>query len=341
MAAAREQQNTGAGYWEQIANADFLRLSTPVSLAPLLATGILCRYCTDVDVPYHVSIDEQTPSQQTGCISIEIEGAVQESEKTLVKARTLLASVDTLENEAVPVWIRQTVNEFVQDKSTSSNTRPTLGIATADLEEGLANSTVIHGSFSGKAERTSDMITEYGDTLRSALSLRLLNASNQPREAAAEIERFLASRELPGPFATSGGALDVLDVLSQTDPGLALTLLCDSNNSHFAIDEWKTESKMIHAAIRVERESVTDSIEIIASESQAVASVARLVWLFTDAAPVVIALNDTRIGISGVPDELIAEMASIEFATTHTPFGYAARLAGTEEEVIEEVEALQ
>jgi len=135
--------------------------------------------------------------------------------------------------------------------------RPGIAVPTADLVDGLAHSTLVHGPFSGDADAAGATLAELNlpaeldaDDRRRLASVVALDASAGEAASAEAMERALRPLATGAQFATVGGFADVLDAVARTDPGTALALALGHDVRTAALDAWREVATAVHEAVR-------------------------------------------------------------------------------------------
>jgi hypothetical protein len=263
----------------RLREAGFVRLTAAptgdaVGAAALLAQGLVA-----ADTPYQLSValpsaaDRATDADLTvgvghavGDPAIALDGTGPTSQRAAAIAQTLgnsdpmLAAAGTIAAGASP-----------DDTTASGNTdrpslavdesRPGVGTPPVSLVDGLAYSTLVHASFSGRPKRATDILAEagkpvpdsaadHGRTVASLVALTVAEEAQTPTATVA-LKRFL--RPLSGgPIETVAGLADVLDVLAEPSPGLAVALALGhaTDQEDRIFDAWQTAAKRVHEAVR-------------------------------------------------------------------------------------------
>lgn len=324
MSASPERKNVATDLMQDLVRADFVQVHVAQTATAILAAGLLQRGLAELAKPYHLMIGNSgcTPDDSSLVIRVgpipHVDADIGVHPAELVQ---LLHDFDRFDLTDSPAWIRETANRVIFERPVSGSDRPVIGIPIEEQTDGVAHSTLIHGPFSADEDRTASLLEPHESDLtavRSALTLELLSNSPVTGETAEKIEVFLTSTETNGPFHTTGGVLDVLTVLSQTAPGVALSTICGWQDIETATESWRTTAIEIHDAIRGERRTAGD-VTIIDSSTPAVASVSALAATFTETTSVVLADNGGRIGISGMKADDVAQVDGIEAIIQHLP----------------------
>lgn len=154
------------------------------------------------------------------------------------------------------------------------DTRPGLGIPTAELRTGLAYSTRFHAPFSGDPDSVASFLDEWDrsepadpDDRREVAAAVALDATAQaPGErAVSALEGVLAPRVAPGPFETIEGFADVLNAAARFDPGAGLAALLGSVDRERLLAAWKQYGTQVHEAVaalpKTDESTVTATVE--------------------------------------------------------------------------------
>jgi hypothetical protein len=296
----------------QLRDADFLRLVAAPTGDALAAAGLLARA---VEGPYQATVaafpgdaERATEADCTVGLGLDV-GDVTVTDAPL--SRVAFAVADAL-GEADP-WLALagTVAAGAEPsgaplEAADTERRPGLAVPTADPADGLAHTTLAHGSFSGDREAAAatldgadgDVTDE--ETRRRYASLVALTVADEatPRGATA-VERLLRPHA-GGPFRTAGGYGDVLDALARSQPGLGVALAAGAGDREAALDAWRGHGRRAHAALGAATAARYDGVLVAQCEpgdpdhDPPLGTVARLLAEFRSPEPVVLAVADGR-----------------------------------------------
>ena len=322
MAATTRGGNGVSDLTDQLQNTNFLHLGIAPSATGLVTAGILIHWITERQIPYQATIGPASHEHDGADLSVDI-GFSAEYEADLVVTRdeAIPTVIDIGENSrgAIPQWLQQTAHTL--NGSSPPGESSTIGVPTSSLALGISLSTQVHGPFSSDEKRVATFCDQYQDdltSLRTALTLDLLASSPPSKTMATEVENFVASTKITaGPFATSGGTIEVLSVLAQTKPGHALSCVSGAKNADLALEEWKKAATAIHSTIQQAELSNSDDVTIVESSTPAVVSVARLMRRYMDSAPIVVAHSDETVGIAGVDEAAMHAIEGLDTIVSH------------------------
>ena len=313
--AATERPN-GTDGTEQLArrltDMPFVEICVAPSLGAIAATGIVTAGCTAQHVPFQASIDLDPTDHSTdeqlaiGAYPAPDNGVHIPLESAVAEAQHIVDTWDMGSDQPLLDAMRVLGADPETNRSTDG-----LGVPTRDTPAGISHSTLVHGPFSNDPE-TATTYHEQVDgepvAFASVIALETLQMSNQ--RAADAIGRVLGPISTPdSSFETAAGTADVLDVLSETDPGLALALVCGQPGvREQAITHWQQVAADIHehaAAIQPDDDAVIVTID---ADVAAPGVLARLVRDFRSEAPVTLVTSESSIGIAS-PEASSRELA--------------------------------
>jgi len=165
----------------------------------------------------------------------------------------------------------------------------------AALADGVAHATLVHApSLSGDPSAARETLAACSDDDgRTVASLVACAAvEDAPPRAAVAVERALRPR-VGGPFGTLGGYADVLDAVARGRPGTAVALALDGAEPAVALDAWRDHGRAAHRAVRAGETARHAGCLVARVRPEApLGTVARLLWGFRSAEPVVLVLAD-------------------------------------------------
>lgn len=295
----------------------------------LAAAGIIARVCEAVGAGFHITTVRttaehaawhETTDPDAGVLSIGIDA---ESPGGLPPVCLGAAVADRLD---VLVPVALVVAGGLADGRPPStldapgidfdgiHQRPGLGIPTEDPIVGVAYSTLIHGSFSGDPDAVRELLPVDGDSdgesftdtdrkgVASVVALECLGSEAATDRATVGLERFLQPHVGKSPFASLEGYMDVLDVVSRSQPGLGIALTTGANIQEAALAAWQDTATQVHAGIRDAELSRYDGVVVARTEGP-VELVARVLRDYRSPEPVVLAINDGSAGLATVDRE--------------------------------------
>jgi hypothetical protein len=187
--------------------------------------------------------------------------------------------------------------------------RPGVALATADLVDGLAHSTLVHGPFSGDVDAAGatlaelELPAELGDDDRRRLaSVVALDASGGESASADAMERALRPLAPGGPFETVGGFADVLDAVARTEPGTALALALGHDVRSAALEAWRDAAAAVHRAVRSANLARHSGVVVADVGDASVWTAARLLRDARSPEPAALAVGAGGVGLAGGAD---------------------------------------
>ena len=295
----------------RLRGADFLRLVAAPTGDALAAAGLLARA---VEGPYQATVaafpadaERATGADCTVGLGLET-GDVAVTDAPV--SRLAFAVADALGGADPWLALAGTVAAGAEPagvplEAADTERRPGLAVPTADPADGLAHTTLAHGSFSGDRAAAAAVLDgadsgDDDDTRRKRASLVALAvaAESTPRGAMA-VERLLRPHA-GGPFRTAGGYADVLDALARTRPGLGVALAAGAGDREAAIEAWRAHGRRAHATLAAATTARYDGVFVAQCEpgdpdhDPPLGTVARLLAEFRSPEPVVLAVADGR-----------------------------------------------
>jgi hypothetical protein len=225
--------------------------------------------------------------------------------------------------------------------------RPGVAVPTADLGDGLAHSTLVHGPFSGDVERAGALLAELslpadpGDDARrrlaSLVAVEAASAEAASPRAATGVERLLRPYETAAPFATVGGFADVLSAVAREAPGAGVALALGGAAEAArtaALDAWRSHARAAHRAVRgaeFARHGGLTVARIGRLAAGRLPTVARLVRDLRAPEPVALAVACVRPARSGATAADATPAANGEAEAGADDHAYAAAAASVED----------
>ena len=298
----------------QLRDADFLRLVAAPTGDALAAAGLLSRA---VDGPFQATVaafpsdaERATEADCTLGLGLDV-GDVTVTDPPL--SRLAFAAADTLGGADPWLALAGAVAAGAEPsgaplEAAGPERRPGLAVPTADPADGLAHTTLAHGSFSGDREAAaaalgdaegSDGADEERSRRRASLVALTVAAESTPRGATA-VERLLRPY-VGGPVRTVGGHADVLEALARTQPGLGVALAAGAGDREAALDAWRVHGRRAHAALAAATTARYDGVLVARCEpgdrtdsGVPLGTVARLLAQYRSPEPVALAVADGR-----------------------------------------------
>ncbi len=286
---------------ERLVTASFVQLVPTLSVDALAATRLLLASLVRRDVPFQVTrrtdaVPGGTTHVAVGCNSPSADVVLSPGSATT----EAVAILDALGDHGVAGW--SSVGKTFSAPQPADETPSVIGVPTPDDPTGLADATLVHGPFSSDPESAGRLLARgTGRDVATAVTIDTLCAGTTSPPLADAIETFLRARPTPdGPFATTAGTADVLDVLVDVDPGLAIALACGHDAiADRALKRWHTHSAAVHAAVE-HAATTTGEIELD-GDLAPVGATARLIRTVTAPDKPIIVRNGTRISVAS-PD---------------------------------------
>ena len=172
--------------------------------------------------------------------------------------------------------------------------RPGIAAPTADLADGLAHTTLVHGPVSGDPEAAEALVADLDDADRerraaSLLAIDAVSAEGTTVRAADAVERAIHPLA-GGPVETVEGLADVLGALAATAPGRA-TAMALGDDPEPALEAWRDHAVAVHEAVRGAETARHDGL-LVAHVEGPVEAAARLLRDFRSPEPAVLAIGD-------------------------------------------------
>lgn len=380
MSAARpaDEQPAPDDVAAALRDAPFVRVAARADGDALAAAGLLARALREVDIPFQVRTDPDPAPDPVADDSLAlVVGARAPEADTLVGvgadtpasvqafavARNLGVEPDPILGLAGVVAAGVTPGADGSDallaaaeERNSLARRPGVAIPTADLDDGLAHSTLLHAPFSGDIESARaalsglDSAADPGEETRrrvaSLTAVAAVSAEGTVPRAADAVERALRPYETPeASFATVGGYADVLGAVARERPGVGVALAlseastaadaseqrsqsereAESGIRTAALDAWREHASLVHTELRDATTGRYDGLFVARLGASAsvgrLATAARLLRDFQSPEPVALAVADgaaaaTR--LEGAPPEDLGRAAADAAARLRT-----------------------
>ncbi|MFB6103261.1 MAG: exonuclease RecJ [Haloplanus sp.] len=259
-------------------DAPFVRIVAAADGDALAASGVLVRACRDCSIPFQVRVDPVPdpvaidgedadvvvglgPGATGGDLALT--GGDRPASLTAAEAvRELGVAPDSILALAGvtaadhPVGGASTLLDAAGERI---ERRPGLAVPTADLEDGLAHSTLVHAPVSGDPEAARAVLAELDFPAepsekdhRRVASWLAVEATASSARAAEAVERALRPHATPdGRFATVEGFGDVLDAAAREQPGtgVALAIRNEAAPRTATLAAWRTHAEAVHTAL--------------------------------------------------------------------------------------------
>ncbi len=247
-----------------LGDADFVSVVAAPRGDTLAALGVLCRALDDRNVPFQAAVrrtvgDGTEDADETVSLGLGDADATHSLASDPVTDAYEIASVLSTPDALLGVaglTAREPVTTGRIDDATAAglSRRPGLAIPTPDPVDGLAHSTLVHGSFSGDGDAADAVVGEFEATedawRRLASDVALAVAESAPPESCAgtALERILRPH-VGGPLETVGGFADVLDALARHAPGVGIAAVLGDVDSQTTLDVWRSHAQTVHEAV--------------------------------------------------------------------------------------------
>jgi|APHM01.1.fsa_nt_gi hypothetical protein len=200
--------------------------------------------------------------------------------------------------------------------SVSLERRAGLGSPPVAPADGLAHSTLLHTSLSGRPDRAAELLNnrlpaaasrsepkpESGSgsehdhvRRRTVASMAALTVAAEASTPAASTAVERALRPLTGgPLGTAAGLGDVLDVLADSDPGLAVAAALGHADESAVLSAWRTGATRVHDAVRDADLTRHDGVVVARTTADPpIAPVARLCREYRSPEPTVVVATES------------------------------------------------
>lgn len=272
-----EEHPSASDIAAQLRETDFIRLIATPDGDALAATGVLARM---LDVPFQASVAWESVGESEADVTVTVgrsDGDVAITDeplsvRTFTIARALASGSDSdvdsssasesgvlaLALAGVVAAERDLSEHADVFEAANIDSRPGVGVPTANIADGLAHTTLVHAPFSGDVAAATEALSDIAadETGRTVASMLVFSIVGEAKTRASEaIERAIhpsvaATKEARMPFATLAGYADVLDALARSWPGTGLALALGHDCSDAALDGWRGHAKAAHAAVR-------------------------------------------------------------------------------------------
>jgi hypothetical protein len=298
----------------RLQDTDFLRLVAAPTGDALAAAGLLSRA---IEGPFQATVaafpsdaERATEADCTVGLGLDV-GDVTVTDPPF--SRLAFAAADRLGGADPWLALAGTVAAGVEPSGAALDAadperRPGLAVPTADPADGLAHTTLVHGSFSGDREAAAAALgdaegsdgTDEGRSRRQASLVALTVAEESTPRGATAVERLLRPH-VGGPLRTVGGYADVLDALARTRPGCGVALAAGAGDREAAVEAWRAHGRRAHAALAAATTARYDGVLVAQCErgdrtdsGAPLGTVARLLAQYRSPEPVVLAVADGR-----------------------------------------------
>lgn len=304
---------------QRIKSDEFVTLHVAPSVPSLVATRVLTSAFDARDIPYQarISTDIGDVTLCIGTYDVPVTGIHIEPDATVDEVRRIAREldVDVANEDVAPGTVFWDAIE---------TTDSALGIPREAIDDGLAHSTLVHGSFSGDIEALNGFLegvdTDDRTAVMSAITLGAL--ANGGSRTAPALERLLASgRRSDGPFASVAGEADVFDVLCEADPGIALAIACGRSTLDDGMDRWRTVANSVHEAVRTAHVDPSANLVSIDTSCVAPSVVSRLVFDYRTDAEAVLVTGPDHVGLTSTRlEEVLDDIEEITaWIVRHSP----------------------
>ncbi len=305
----------------ELERAEFVRFLASPDGDALAATGVLARV---LSIPYQARVvrtDTAGASEADLTVAVgRTEGDVSITDRPVAARAVEVAQALSDGTAELPPPIRALAlagiiaaereiddHADVFEDSLTIDSRPGVGVPTADPVDGLAHTTLVHAPFSGDIDATSDALSGIDadaggtETRVQTASMLAVSVVDEPNtRASTAIERALHPHVVESsegcPFATLAGYADVLDALGRSSPGEGLALALGHGSSENALACWRDHARTVHDAVRtaeLDRYPGCVVADLTGAPTPAVETVARLVREYRSPEPVVLATADS------------------------------------------------
>lgn len=283
---------------QQLASDEFVSFRVAPSMPSIVATTILTTGLDGRGIPYQVRM---TPTLDSKDVTVAV--GTSESPRTGIHLPASSVRSDAIHIAHAlgdePNTERERLGAVFSQRDPSEGAA--LGIPVVDVADGIAHSTLIHGRFSGDIDTAAAFLDgidiDEPTSVASAVTLEVAKRGH-PRSTQA-IERFLGfGPRSDGPFASVAGEADVLDVLAEVDPGLALALASGGDRATKALETWRETATVLHEACRDVNETGNDTIVARDIECRAPGVLSRMLADFRTTAETVLIQGPDHAGIT-------------------------------------------
>lgn len=299
---------------DRLASADLVRLAVPPTADSIAATGILTRALAERGIPHHASISPTgsiADPHDAHCVAVGaarnpgVDACLRPGSATVSVAEQVRSLGQDPHPELLAAGSLFSRPDVVAADRGATRTAG-VGVAVADVADGLAHATLVHGPFSGDpalaAAWLGEVDEEDGRRLGSAVALSTIAEAGAAPRVPYMIERFIHPiRTANAPFETAAGTADVLDVVAACDPGLALAVACGQRTARgAALEAWRAASERIHRTIRAAEPEPHTGIDILRVSNVCAAPLARLSLDVLTTQPTVAVLTEDRVAVASI-----------------------------------------
>jgi hypothetical protein len=263
----------------RLREADFVAVSAAPTGDALAATGLLVRACRARGVPFQSRVrhdpDPPTPDDDTltirvgddGAADLALDGGARPASVDAHAVATAVEGADPSPTLALAGAKAAGVGpgsagallETAERRGLVAR-RPGLAVPTADLADGLANSTRLRAPVSGdvgaarallaEADLSATLDDEGHRRVASLVAVETATAAGASERAAAAVEWSLRPYATPeGPFETLGGYADVLGAVAREAPGTGVALALGGDARAAALDAWRGHARAVHGLL--------------------------------------------------------------------------------------------
>jgi hypothetical protein len=363
VSAETDEATEGSGFDAdraagRLREAEFVVVSAAATGDALAATGLLVRACRTLGVPFQSRVrpDPEPPAAGDGALAVRVgdDGAADvtlggRARPASLDAHAVAAAVDGCEPSPTLALAGATAagaGETGALLDTAARRglvarRPGLATPTADLADGLANSTRLRAPVSGDVEAARAFLAELslpatlgddaGRRLASVVAVEAATADGASERAAAAVESLLRPYETPdGPFETLGGYADVLGAVAREAPGTGVALALGGDVRDAALDAWRDHARAVHDLLDAATTARYDGAFVARVDDATpgrLATAARLLRDYRSPEPVALVVAEGAAAASGVaPSGLRDRLGrAVEAVGSGSAFGGPAR----------------
>lgn len=359
--------------------ASLVRILTPTYGGAIAAAGLMARALAQRDVPFQVApttsrterVQRRTDGDEeatTILIGDHDQSSLSIDPRRPVEAVTAVLS--RIDADPAPVLALagliaagkqpQALPELRERAQERGMTQQLgVGIPTAAYADGLTHSLLFHATFSGDREAVIDHFTALGiegDTpvteaeRRAVASLVAIEATGDGRAPSAvrTVERALRPHTITGPFATVEGYGDVLALVSECQPGLAVAIALGSDLTETALSVWHEQAAAVHECLHSAPWTQYEDCLLVPVSDAPPRSVARLTQEVYSTESMVLAVGPTTAAIATDEDIDALALAAELGAELELAYDGTARVAHLEytsqpatDELIETVQVVR
>lgn len=334
---------------DRVRDAGFVQLSVAPTGDAIGAAALLAETLETVETPYQLSVT--TPTDALRATDTDLTVAVghgpRGADATLDghaplsrRAYTIAADVGGASpvlaaagaiaagTPPAPATLAESDESGEPTAVQSLDRRAGLGSPPVAPADGLAHSTLVHTSLSGRPDRAAELLddrlpaAESGSGVESVSHSRSGSDSNHNHErrrtvasvaaltVAAEASTPTASTAVEralrpltgGPLDTAAGLADVLDVLADSDPGLAVAAALGHADEPAVLSAWRADATRVHDAVRDAELTRHDGIVVARTTADPpIAPVARLCREYRSPEPTVVVATESSVAAVTAP----------------------------------------